>query len=445
MKLNYKKAGFLFLSIIQASFSFSQQTTDNKDVTSVIPVVKLGENVTVKFGGFLRTEYNIDSRRTVGAVDDLFSFFPYPEAKDAAGDDQNKVVRQNFSAEATRFNALFTGPDVLGAKSSSFFEFDFTGGAATNGTTTAPFGFRFRHAYVKLNWTNSEVLFGRTWNPLSDIIFPSVIGLNTGIPFRPFGRGDQLRFTYKASESVSILAAALIQTEFKSFSYVDATAATVVVNNTNDVRANTIPDLHLQLHYKSGAIFAGLFSEYKVIRPTIVSKGTGGIFKTTESVNSYTLGGFARYTENKFTIQGSGLYGQNLAELFQQGGYAVTSVDAVNGKREYTPSKAVSSWINATYGKDVVVGLFAGYQKNLGFNDNILSGAGTFLGRWQDVDHIYRIAPSIKYNIGRLSLGAELDYNVAAYGTVDYANKGKVKDAKEIAGVRGTLAATFLF
>jgi len=94
-----------------------------------------------------------------------------------------------------------------------------------------------------------------------------------------------------------------------------------------------------------------------------------------------------------------------------------------------------------------MAGIFGGYQKNLGFNDNILSAAngGAFLGRWQNVDHIYRVGPSLKYSIGRLVLAAEVEYNVAGYGTVDYNNRGKVINSSDVSGVRGTLATTFLF
>lgn len=123
----------------------------------------------------------------------------------------------------------------------------------------------------------------------------------------------------------------------------------------------------------------------------------------------------------------------------------MTSIDTANGHREYTPSNSTTSWFNITYGQKYIAGLFIGYQKNLGFDENILSGPGTFLGRWQDIDHVYRVSPSLKYTSGRLVLAAEIDYNVAAYGTVDFADRGKVKNSKSISNVRGLLAATFNF
>ena len=452
MKNYIKRTGLLFLVAVQVTYSYSQQNTEIKEASPLIPVVKLSDNVQVKFGGFIRAEYYFDSRETVGAVDDLFSFFPENEKKDAiSGDDLNAISRSNLSTQATRFNALFTGPDIWKAKSSAFFEFDFSGGAGTQASTgaTNPVGLRLRHAWTKLSWTKSEILIGKTWNPLAETIFPAVVGLHTGIPFRPFGRGEQLRFTWKPSSKINVLVAALYQTEHKSTVYTDASGTTVA--GSNDIRSNPIPDLHLQIHFKTPSVFAGIISEYKVVRPATQTTGTGGgVYNTDATVSSYALGAFADYKKDNFGVKASALYGQNLSELFQQGGYAVKSYDSATGAKTYTPSNSVSYWVNLSYGTKLVFGLFGGYQKNLGFNDNILAAsaagnAATFLGRWQNVDHIYRIAPSLKYSIGRLVFSAEADYNVAAYGRVDYSDKGKVKESKEISGVRGIFATTFLF
>lgn len=452
----YLKISSVFFLIFQATTVFSQQTQKTDEPAPLIPLVKLGENVQVKFGGFVRAEYYFDSRETVGAVDDLFSFFPENVKKDPnSGDDMNAVFRNNLSSQATRFNALFTGPDVWKAKSSSFLEFDFTGGVAGVGTSgagtstgiTNAVGLRLRHAWMKLSWAKGDLLVGKTWNPMSEIPFPSVIGLNTGIPFRPFGRGDQVRYTWKPNSTINVLAAAFFQSEHKSFIFSDAANTTAGISNCVDTRTNPIPDMHLQIHFKTPSLFAGIISEYKIVKPATQTTGTGGIFNANTTISSYALGAFADYKKNLFNVKASGLYGENLSELFQQGGYAVKTVEAVTGAKTYTASNSVTSWLNITYGNKLMAGLFAGYQKNLGFNDNILTAAngGAFLGRWQNVDHIYRVGPSLKYSIGRLVLAAEVEYNVAGYGTIDYNNRGKVMNSNDVSGVRGTLATTFLF
>ena len=412
---------FLSISLLQA------QEVLSETAKKLLPAITIGDNIQVKFGGFVRAEYYIDSREIVGAVDDLFGFFPENERLDANGKDLNAVVRQGLSTQATRFNALLTGSNIFNAKSSAFFEFDFTGGGTVNA--------RLRHAWTKLNWEKAEILIGKTWNPLAETPFPSVVGLHTGIPFRPFGRGDQVRFTYKPTKELSVLLAGVYQNEHKS---------TLETSAAADTRANPIPDFHLQLHYKMSGFSAGILSEYKIVKPATQTTGTLGTFKASETISSYALGAYADYKMNLFNAKGSVIYGQNLSELFQQGGYAVRSQNDETGARTYTPSNSASYWLNATYGKTWQVGLFAGYQKNLGFCNNPLAN-GAFFGRWQDVDHIYRVSPSLKYSFKQWTFHAELDYDVAAYGAVDYADKGKVKDAKEISGLRGIFAATFFF
>lgn len=435
-----KKTAFLVASLIGCLF-FAQAQDNVSTEKPLIPVVTLSKDVNVKFGGFMRAEYYVDSKEMVGAFDDLFGFFPEKPVYDTNGKDINNVVRHNFSTQATRFNALFTGPSVFNAKSSAFFEFDFTGGNSVN--------LRYRHAYGQLSWTKTDVLFGKSWNPLAAIHFPSVLGLHTAIPFRPFGRGDQVRVTYRLTDKISILGAALIQTEHRS---------TLETSAATDVRANPIPDMHLQLFHKTNNLMLGLLSEYKITRPATFTEGAGTSkpkYITKETVSSFSLGGIMDYKKDLFNAKASVLYGQNLSELYIAGGYATTSIDATTGHRTYSPSNSVSSWVNFTYGKKWIAGVFGGYHKNLGYHTPILAPTldddgvtiktPTFFGRWQNIDHIYRASTSLTYKIERWVFGAEVDYNVAAYGEVDYGKKGKIKNATETSNIRGVLSATFIF
>ena len=435
-----KKTVFLLASLIGCLF-FAQAQDNVSTEKPLIPVVTLSKDVNVKFGGFMRAEYYVDSKEMVGALDDLFGFFPEKPVYDTNGKDINNVVRHNFSTQATRFNALFTGPSVFNAKSSAFFEFDFTGGNSVN--------LRYRHAYGQLSWAKTDVLFGKSWNPLAAIHFPSVLGLHTAIPFRPFGRGDQVRVTYRLTDKISILGAALIQTEHRS---------TLETSAATDVRANPIPDMHLQLFHKTNNLMLGLLSEYKITRPATFTEGAGTPkpkYITKETVSSFSLGGIMDYKKDLFNAKASVLYGQNLSELYISGGYATTSIDATTGHRTYSPSNSVSSWLNFTYGKKWIAGVFGGYHKNLGYHTPILAPTldddgvtiktPTLFGRWQNIDHIYRASTSLTYKIERWVFGAEVDYNVAAYGEVDYGKKGKIKNATETSNIRGVLSATFIF
>ena len=407
--------------------------TINKDVTSetakeLIPAVRFGDEIKVKLGGFFRAEYYVDSREVVGASDGLFGFFPQDEVYDTNGDDLNEVVRQNFSTQATRFTATVDGPKLGKASSKAYVEFDFSGGNTVN--------VRMRQAWAKFIWQKGELLLGKAWNPFSDVPFPYVAGLHIGIPFRAFNRGDQIRYTFKPTDRLTLVVAGVYQTEHKSI---------LEESSNSDIRQNPVPEFHLQLRYASPSFSAGLLSEFKSIRPaTKVTNANSEVYKTDEKVSSYGLGYYLQFTKGKFGLRTGGLYGENLSEYFQQGGYAVKSIDAKTGRRTYSTSKVTSYWLNLSYGKTWAPSFFVGYSKNLGFNDDILAG-GNFFGRWQNVDHIFRLSPSLKFSHKQWTLQAELDYNRVAYGAVDYADHGKVKDTHDVSNVRGLLAATFFF
>lgn len=428
-----KRIFFALFALVQTIIVQGQESKE------ILPVVKLGDQVQVKFGGFARGDYFIDSRKNFDPLDGLFNLWPEPAQYDAQGNDMNDVVRHNFSMQASRFSGLFTGPDVLKAKSSAYFEFDFSGGNTIN--------VRMRQAWVKLNWTKSELQLGKTWHPLFSPIMPSAIAISTGAPFQPFHRAEQIRFTQKMG-NLTLLAAAVYQSEHKSFSYsYNAAAKKLEVGQIGDnTRLNPIPDMNLQLHVKTGSFFTGLMGEYKIIRPTLFTVGSDTKnYKTKETVSSYALGWFGEYKHNLLTVKGNAMYGQNMAEFFMQGGYAVASIDSSTGYRTYTPSNAITSWLNITYGKKIVAGIFGGYQKNLGFSDPILGGSASFLGRAQNIAYMYRVAPSISYYAGRMVFAFEVEYNTAAFGTIDYADYGKVKDAKETSNLRGLGSVTFYF
>ncbi|MGL4293147.1 MAG: hypothetical protein ACRCSQ_06190 [Bacteroidales bacterium] len=424
------KRGNIVLPLLALMHTTSHVQAEEKKLSTareLIPVVRFSDNIRVKFGGFVRAEYYIDSREMVGAVDDLFGFFPERKDYDPNGKDLNAVVRQNISTQATRFSALIEGPDLLKAKSSAYFEFDFTGGNAVN--------LRLRHAWVKMNWTKTGILLGKTWNPMAEATFPNVAGVHAGAPFRPFGRADQLRMTYNPRPEVCLLLAGVYQTEHRS--QVDGTQG-------GDVRSNPFPELHLQLRYNTASVSAGLMTEFKTMRPATRTTGTNGTYRTNERVHSFAAGAYANANLALWNINGGIIYGQNMGEFFMQGGYAVRTLDPETGARTYSTSGVGSVWANINYGRQWIVGVFGGYERNMGFRHDLQENS-PFFGRWQDVAYIYRIAPSLKYTYKQWCFQAEVDYDIAAYGNVDYADKGKVKNAEAVSGIRGVFVTTFSF
>ncbi len=404
--------------------------------------VKLGENVSVKFGGFARADYYLDTRKGKEAVDGLFYLWPEAVKEDADGKDMNALVNNNLSATATRFTALFSGPEALKAKTSGYFEFDFTAG--NSGYVL------FRQAWVKLDWPKSSLLIGRNWHPLQGPVVPSTVSLNYGTPFNIFCRGEQIRYTHKIG-TITILAATFWQAGHASFG----------PNITNGdpeqslrfLRNAVLPDLNLQLHYANGNFTTGLMGHYKKLKPREYTSGTVTVngapvkktYKTNETVGSFALATFGQYKTGKFVAKGNVMYGQNLAEMMMPGGYARLTYDAATGKETYSVSSAITSWLNLTYGEKVRWGIYGGYQKNLGYMDVLDPNVAKFYGRSPEIASVWRLAPSITYTAGRMLFQFEGEITTASYGTINYAKKGKVEDAKGVTNYRLGLSTSFLF
>ena len=53
-----------------------------------------------------------------------------------------------------------------------------------------------------------------------------------------------------------------------------------------------------------------------------------------------------------------------------------------------------------------------------------------------NIHHLYRVSPRVTYKTGNVSLGAEIEYTVAAYGDGTFDSKGTPLNPSEVANVR---------
>ncbi len=383
----------------------------------------------IHFKGFVKSDYWYDSRQIVGVREDLFLVYPAYERFDQNGKDINAHPIFNFSPITTRLTGVITGPDAFGAKTSGVIEADFSG--VTNADIN---GFRLRHAYGKLRWKNSELLFGQYWHPIFVAeVFPNVISLNTGAPFQPFVRNPQLSFTQFFSRYN--LSLAFISQRDNASSGPDGFSPIYMRNAL-------MPNMHLQLQYKDEHYVWGIAADYKILQPRIETPETK--LRTNEKIGSYACMAYIKYTNDKFLWSGKTIYGQNLTEHLMMGGYAVRSQDTTTMTETYTPTNNLFIWSFISYGNNVRLSLYGGYSKNFGTtHDNI----GIYYSRGYvkdanlDIGYLYRIAPSISFISNKLQISTELEYTAAAYGTPD--TKGKVKNAKETGNLR--LLLTFFY
>jgi hypothetical protein len=376
-----------------------------------------------KLKGFIKTDYFIDSRQTVSVREGHFLLYPSPERLDKVGQDVNASMSFNMLSIQTRLAVLFTAPDVLGAKTSGVVEGAFFGHSFGDIN-----GFRLRHAYLKLNWKNSELLVGQYWHPMFITeCFPGTISFNTGVPFQPFSRNPQIKYTMKFTDVYLSLTAA---------SQRDFTSTGPLLANSSYLRNSGIPILDASLKYISKTVVLGAGANYKTLKPRLV---TTDDYKTDATVSSFAAVGFARFNLSDFTIKFEGTYGQNLTDLLMLGGYAVTDRDNDTGIEEYTNVSTLSAWTDLVYGKDIQAGLFIGYTKNLGASDDI---TGDKYARGNNIASVMRISPRIQYSIGKVRFAAEVEYTSADYGTPNI--KGEVEDTYSVANTR-LLFAGYLF
>jgi len=400
--------------------------------------IRLGRSFGLQVSGFARIDYIYDSRQTSEAVEGLFTFYPMNKQLDADGNDINAVPKTNFISIASRLCTRFYAPDIFGAQSSAYIEFDFTGTSNTNGV-------RLRQAYTNLAWPKTNLLLGRTWHPLASGTVPNVVALNTGAPFWSFNRSDQIRFDYKP-ERLLLSAFAVFQSDYASLGPTPGTAS-VSVKSPTYMRDALWPEGALHIAYKTPALQFGAIGTVKAIKPRQYTMpdytDPGGLkYKTNETLTTYAAQAYAQYQTADWILKAQATYSQNTTESLMLGGYAVRSINPATGHEQYTSTQHMIYWVNVDYGKKWQVGFFAGYINNLGTLDNV---AGAWYARAHDIKYMYRIAPHVFYTVDNWQFAAECEYTVAAFGEVQNDQKAKITNASEVANLRTNLLVYFYF
>ncbi len=380
----------------------------------------------IKFGGFIKTDVMYDTRQTVNAREGHFLLYPDREILDANKEDINATPNFNILSIQTRVNAKIDGVELLGGKVTGFIEAEFFG--STNDVTN---GVRMRHAFIDYNFDDSQVLVGQTWHPFFQTeSFPDVISFNTGVPFQPFARSPQIKFTQKF-DILKLSIGINTQRDFSNYGPNN-------VISSNYLRNSGLPEATLGLQIKTDNFLLGAVGSYKTIRPQLINP----LSKTKSEDNLSTFGatGYLKLTMDKFQFKVQGTYGGNMNDLMFIGGYADKYIDS--NTIEYTPEKVLAAWTELMYKSDFEYAIFAGYSQNLGTDDNPLTNV--VYGRGTNINQILRISPRIAYNYGKTKTAFEVEYTQACFGNIDKDDKALVKDAVTVSNIR-LLLAFYLF
>lgn len=386
---------------------------------SVFPVVAQKKNFTYKFYGFVRGDLFYNTRANMAPVDGNFYLYPLDKKTDADGKDLNGTPNGSFYTFTSRLGLDATGPNIGTARTSAKVEMDFGG---FSGNTTV---LRIRQAYVALDWDKSNVTIGQTWHPLFGAVFPDILNLSTGAPFQPFNREPQIRYQYKA-EKIKLTASALWQLQYLSSG----------PNGMSEeyIKNSCIPELYVGADFAPGnGWLAGAGVHMISLKPRTSTVWNDKTYKVNERMTTYSYEAHLKYTGQNYTFAAKSLMASCLDHTALLGGYGISSINPDNGEQEYTPFRHSTSWVNFTYGTKWKTHLFAGYTKNLGTTESLVSD--TKYGMGLDIDQLFSANLAFSYNLPHWQIGLEYMPTTAWYGKTDKEN-GKVTDTHSVTNHR---------
>ena len=387
-----------------------------------------------KIYGQIRTDLFYNSRNNAETVDGLFYMYPKDIVLDADGKDLNAHANGSFYALYTRLGLDVKGPNIFhNVKTSAKVEADFRGSGSTFSTV------RLRHAYFNLDFGHSDLLLGQTWHPMYGNVAPSIMNLNMGAPYQPFGRAPQIRYQYKATHFL-VTAAALWQSQYKSVGPAsNRPGETSGTKSQNFIKNSCVPEFYLGADYRDLGLIVGAGLHVSSLTPRTQSEVDDAVYKVNERVNALSGEAHVKYTTNKLFLAAKSVLSSNLTMTSGVGGYGVTSTDARTGEQEYTPLRVSHTWVSMMYGSRLKGGVFGGYLKNLGAKDNVSS----LIGTGTNMDQLTTATAELTYNLPNWKFGAEYSWCGAWYGKNN--EKGKVVDTHLVKNNRIVFSALFMF
>jgi len=395
----------------------------------------------VSLYGFIRTDYIWDSRKSAQVREYNLNLYPLDEAPDVNNSDLNAASASNFLALVTRLGVKAKGPNVWGAKMSGTLEGDFFG------NTESTIGLlRLRHAYVNMDWSKTSITLGQTWYPtFIPEVFPGVANFSTGIMFNPFGWATQFKIKQNLTKELSFAFTAYKEREF--------TTQTAAGGTQNSASINSVlPTLHGQFQFRNKNWIAGLGAEYKSLQPlTEYSPTPTTKAVTSQKVNSTSVVGYLRYSNDKFMVKAYGISGGNMYNLVMLGGF---NGYTVAGKEEkYEATKTSAFWIDiASNSKKTAPGFFFGYTKNHGADKNGLAANETVkyymrgVSGSRVVDNVWRASARVDFKQNKFRVTPELEYTKATWGDLN-ANASGAADAntKDVGNFRAMISCAYSF
>ncbi len=421
----------IYLALLH--FSAVAQENSRGNSVSADTVARLGKidsKISVKPYGFVRNYLVFDSRKTVTVCGEEYNIIPLDEDWNITeaqattdGDvlpegataryDANAVPQMHLLALTSRFGVALSGPGLFGASSNGRIEGDFAG-FGTNNTVM-----RLRLAYVQLRWDDAKVsqslLVGQDWHPLSGNIMPEAIGMAAGSPFRPHSRTPQVRYEL-AHGLLRLTAATLWQFQY--------TSPGPNGESTEYSRQGLLPELFVGVGLRNELIYAQLGADFTSLlvreQLSVLPDGTATTYPYLFEgrVNGFSPTLYFQYTPGLFSLKMRSTLAQNLGHMNMLSGYARTLEDSNPTTWHYKPLRSSTTYLDLAYGKRWRANLLLGYHKNFGVADGFtIAGNAIYVKKGiTNINSIYRIAPSISYNVAAFNIALEYEWTAVTYG-----------------------------
>ena len=361
----------------------------------------------IQLYGFIRTYAAYDSRESLSSIEDLFYYMPYD--RDMAGDnDLNAVGSFRFAALTSRLGVDVKGYRFGGWDMGAKIETDFYAGVSG---VTGTAQLRLRQAYVTFGYEDLSFKVGQAWHPMA-ADQPDVLSLNAGAPFNPFSRTPLFQVGYEFG-GFSVDLAAIWQMQY--------TSAGPDGQQADYMKYGKTPEIYLGLNYSNDGFLGRIGVDMLSIKPRHINAAGESL---SDRITTFSPFAYFQYSAGDFSVKAKTIYAQAGEHMNLNGGYGVTSSSVTGGRLDdeaswnYTPTRNSSSWISLKYGRELQGVLFAGYVKNFGTAEEIVDTRHLYFSKnsFSNMNSMWRLTPTVLYNLGKLTFGLEYDITGVQYG-----------------------------
>ena len=422
-----KKLIALSALVVVSVASLAQSTpeavadTAKKQTAAAEPMTKK-EKVVAHFNdhfklyGFVRDYLSFDTRESKAGTLDEFYYLPkdYDWNEDKSYD-KNEQISLRYLAITTRLGLdvknYQVGRTQLGAK----IEGDFF---CLNGTTAT---LRLRHAYATMAWDSLpiaggkyakvQLLMGQNWHPISTGS-PDDISFNYGAPFNAYNRSPQITLTTPFDKRFSLVASLIWQMQYQ--------CTGPEGNSVNYMKYACTPEAFIGFGLRQNGWEMNIGADVVSIKPRRYGFNADSItVPVSDRITTINPCIYVGYVHGNLAVRAKSVpYSSGGEHIYMMSGYGVTNKDNADGHYDYTPLHCSSTWLSILYGKKWQGGLFLGYIENLGSSQEVLSAKDVYFNSngFINMNRMYRVVPSVRYNIGKFTIALQYHYTAVQYG-----------------------------